>query len=125
MQKAGIQAKLLCFLPFLSNGFLSLVGILQGWQILRDNGLDSFVLASVLLFSQEGSIGDLPAHGMGLQVFPVPLHKVMLVCGLVGEVRLFVRLALLKIAVILGNGQAGIVVFGLLFLPPSSALNNI
>lgn len=82
-------------------------------------------MASVLLFSQEGSIGDLSALGMGLQVFPVPLHKLMLVCGLVGEVRLFVRLALLKIVVILGNGQAGIVVFGLMFLYPSSALNNI
>lgn len=82
-------------------------------------------MASVLLFSQEGSIGDLSARGMGLQVFPVPLHKLMLVCGLVGEVRLFVHLALLKIAIILGNGQAGIVVFGLMFLPPSSALNNI
>lgn len=50
------------------------------------NGLDQFVLTSDYFFSQHGNSGDFSALDMDLQVFPLPLHKLML--------RIFMRPAL-------------------------------
>lgn len=46
-------------------------------------------MAEVLPFSTESNTVDVSARAMGLQVFPAPLHKLMLECDLVkGEVRM-------------------------------------
>ena len=81
-------------------------------KILRDTGAkDSFILSSVLNFSQDSDTGDcLLVQGMGLKTLSVPLHKVSLACGLVnGDVHLGVRPALpiSGVHVILGNDLAG------------------
>ena len=93
-----------------SDGVVSLVGseVKVPVKILRDSGaLDSFIVASVLPFSADTATGDLVlVKGMGLNVFPVPLHRVVLGSDLVkGEVTLAVRPALpvQGVQVILGN----------------------
>ena len=67
------------YLPFISNGFISLVGsdIQVPVKILRDTGaFDSYVLESVLCFSAKTDTGDkILVRGMGLDVLPVPVHK--------------------------------------------------
>ena len=62
--------------------------------ILRDTGAkDSFILSSVVKFSQDTDTGDcLLVQGMGLETLSVPLHKVTLACGFVtGDVHLGVH----------------------------------
>lgn len=57
---------------------------------------DSFVVGSVLPFSQFSSTGDMILmRGMGLNLLSVPVHKFVLNCGFVqGEVTMGVRPAL-------------------------------
>lgn len=72
---------------FVSKGFVSLVGseLKVPVNILRDTGaLDSFILFSVLPFSQESDTGDVVlVRRIGLEILPVPLHKIVLDCDLV------------------------------------------
>ena len=80
----------------MSEGVVSLVGSEEKVpvKILRDSGaLDSFIVASVLPFSTDTATGDsVLEKGMGLNVFPVPLHRAVLCSDLVkGEVSLAVR----------------------------------
>ena len=93
-----------------SEGVVSLVGSEEKVpvKILRDSGaLDSFIVASVLPFSTDTATGDsVLVKGMGLNVFPVPLHRVVLGSDLVrGEVSLAVwpALPVQGVQVILGN----------------------
>ncbi|XP_013856274.1 uncharacterized protein LOC106512139, partial [Austrofundulus limnaeus] len=102
------------YLPFIREGFVSLPGSNKKVpvKILRDTGaVDSFICADVLSFSADSETGTcIPVKGMGLNVFSVPLHKVMLECELFqGEALLAVRPALPieGISVILGNGLVG------------------
>lgn len=102
------------FSAFVSDSCVSLVGsnITVPIKILRDTAAhDSYILSSVLPFSDESDTGDFVLmRGMGLNVVPVPLHSVILDCGLVqGKVSMGVRPALPieGVDVILGNGLAG------------------
>ena len=102
------------FSAFLSNGYVSLVpdGVKVPVRILRDTGsFDSFIVGSVLPFSQDSDSGDvILVRGMGLKVLSVPVHKFMLDCGLFqGEVSMGVRPALPieGVHIIVGNGLAG------------------
>ncbi|XP_055773354.1 uncharacterized protein LOC129851112 [Salvelinus fontinalis] len=95
-------------------GFVSILGSkeLVPVKILRDTGAsESFVLESVLPFSAETDSGkSVLIRGIGLNTLSVPLHKMMLDCGLVkGEVVVGVRpsLPIEGIDVILGNNLAG------------------
>ena len=81
-------------------------------KILRDPGAkDSFILASVLPFSQDSDTGDcVLVRGMGLNVLCAPSHKVRLSCHLLdGDVHIGVRPAfpIDGVDVILGNDLAG------------------
>ncbi|KAK0130945.1 hypothetical protein N1851_034377 [Merluccius polli] len=81
-------------------------------KILRDTGsLDSFVCKSVLPFSSETDTGDFVlVRGMGMVVFPAPVHRLCFVSGLVkGDVEMGVRteLPVDGVDIILGNGLAG------------------
>lgn len=94
----------------MSEGVVSLVGSEEKVpvNILRDSGaLDSFIVASVLPFSTDTATGDsVLVKGMGLNVFPVPLHRVVLCSDLVkGEMSLAVwpALPVQGVQVILGN----------------------
>uniref|UniRef100_A0A3B5QLU2 Gypsy retrotransposon integrase-like protein 1 n=1 Tax=Xiphophorus maculatus TaxID=8083 RepID=A0A3B5QLU2_XIPMA len=100
--------------PFLMEGEVSLIGsdVRVPVTILRDTGAyDSFILASVLSFSDESDTGlSIPVLGMGMSVFCVPVHKLVLHSELFeGEVRMGVRPALpvVGVTVILGNHIAG------------------
>ncbi|XP_049904288.1 uncharacterized protein LOC126392736 [Epinephelus moara] len=102
------------FSAFMSDGYVSLVGgnTTVPAKILRDTAAhDSYILSSVLPFSENTETGDFVLMwGMGLIVEPVPLHSLILDCGLVqGEVAMGVRPALPVegVDVILGNGLAG------------------
>lgn len=102
------------YLPFITEGFVSMLGSknLVPVKILRDTGAsDSFVLESVLPFSAETDSGNsVLIRGIGLNNLSVPLHKLILDCGLVkGEVVVRVRplLPIEGIDVILGNNLAG------------------
>uniref|UniRef100_A0A8C6T4W0 CCHC-type domain-containing protein n=1 Tax=Neogobius melanostomus TaxID=47308 RepID=A0A8C6T4W0_9GOBI len=102
------------YLPFIREGYVSLVGSDQKVcvKILRDTGaFDSFIRADVLPWSRESETGTcVPVRGMGLNVLFVPLRKVSLDCELFcGEAALAVRPALPMegVSVILGNGLAG------------------
>ncbi|XP_055721489.1 uncharacterized protein LOC129813225 [Salvelinus fontinalis] len=102
------------YLPFITEGFVSMLGSkeLVPVKILRDTGAsESFVLESVLPFSAETDSGNsVLIRGIGLNTLSVPLHKMMLDCGLVkGEVVVGVRpsLPIEGIDVILGNNLAG------------------
>ena len=105
------------YVPFIRDGFLSLVGndVKVPIKILRDTGAyDSYIMASVLPLSTVTDTGDcILSRGMGffrgMAILPVPLHKVMS-CELVqGEVAVGVWPALPVEGVhfILGNGLAG------------------
>lgn len=116
-QVAGVGLK--SFKPFISDGVVSLVGSDKKVRvkILRDTAaFDSFILTSVLPFSDETYTGSfIPVLGMGLKVLRVPQHKMMLSCDLFqGEVVVGVRpaLPLDGIEVILGNGICGSKVWG-------------
>ncbi|XP_034567353.1 uncharacterized protein LOC117832370 [Notolabrus celidotus] len=102
------------FSAFVSDGRVSLPGGSGSVpvKILRDTAAhDSYILSSVLPFSNGSDTGDvILMRGMGLGVVPVPLHTVVINCGLVqGEVAMGVRPALPieGVDVILGNGLAG------------------
>ena len=102
------------FGAFVSDGFVSVSGGRDKVpvKILRDTGAkDSFILSSVVKFSQDTDTGDcLLVQGMGLETLSVPLHKVSLACGFVtGDVHLGVRpaLPLSGVHVVLGNDLAG------------------
>nr|XP_046229617.1 uncharacterized protein LOC124050808 isoform X1 [Scatophagus argus] len=102
------------FSAFVSDGWVSLGkgNVRVPVKILRDTAAcDSYILDSVLPFSDNSNTGDFVLmRGMGMNVVPVPLHSVVLNCGLVqGEVALGVRPALPieGVDVILGNGLAG------------------
>lgn len=78
------------------------------FKILCDTtAFDSFILSSVLPFSDETYSGSfIPVLGMGLNILHVPLHKIMWSCDLFqGEVTVCVRpaLPLDGITMILGN----------------------
>ena len=102
------------YLPFISEGHVSLTGSEEKVSvvILRDTGaFDSFVLGSTLPFSEATDTGSfIPVLGMGMSIFPVPVHKLRLHCELFdGEVKMGVRpeLPVEGITVILGNDVAG------------------
>lgn len=101
------------FSPFVSDGFVSLPKSERvPVKILRDTGASaSFILGSVLPFSNETFTGDsLLICGIGLTKMSVPLHRVLLFSDLIqGEVELGVRPALPVegVSVILGNNLAG------------------
>lgn len=102
------------YLPFITEGFVSLMGSKEQVRIkiLRDTGaFDSFITAATLPFSDDTFMGsDIPVVGMGLNVLKVPRHKMMLHCDLFqGEVSVGVRPALPVdgVAMILGNDIAG------------------
>lgn len=102
------------YLPFITEGFVSMLGSknLVPVKILRDTGAsESFVLESVLPFSAETDSGNsVLIRGIGLNNLSVPLHKLILDCGLVkGDVVVGVRpsLPIEGIDVILGNNLAG------------------
>ncbi|KAK5921567.1 hypothetical protein CgunFtcFv8_018924 [Champsocephalus gunnari] len=102
------------FSAFVSTGYVSLVGsdISVPVKILRDTAsYDSYILSSVLPFSEESGTGDfVRMRGMGMTVVSVPLHSVVLSSGLVqGEVAMGVRpvMPIGGVDVILGTGLAG------------------
>ena len=102
------------FLPFVSKGYVSLVGSQDKVPVimLRDTAaFDSFIVGSALPFSEESDTGSfVPIRGMGMSVFRVPLHKLVLQSDLFsGVVNMGVRPALPVegIHVILGNDVAG------------------
>ncbi|XP_075934468.1 uncharacterized protein LOC142934010 [Anarhichas minor] len=102
------------FLPFITKGHVSLVGTDRKVPvtILRDTGaFDSFILASALPFSAETDTGFfIPVLGMGMSVFQVPIHKLVLHSDLFeGEVAMGVRPALPidGVMLVLGNDVAG------------------
>uniref|UniRef100_A0A674APU8 SCAN box domain-containing protein n=1 Tax=Salmo trutta TaxID=8032 RepID=A0A674APU8_SALTR len=110
------------YLPFVTEGFVSMLGSknLVPVKILRDTGAsESFVLESVLPFSAESDSGNsVLIRGIGLNNLSVPLHRLMLDCGLVkGEVVVGVRpsLPIEGIDVILGNNLAGESVWPVVF----------
>ncbi len=105
---------LAAYAPFIREGSVSLVGggVKTPLKILRDTGAyNSSIVSSVLPFSGDTDTGDFVlSRGMGLSVFPAPLHKMVLDCELVqGEVDVGVLSALPieGIHLILGNGLAG------------------
>ncbi len=105
---------LAAYAPFIREGSVSLVGgdVKTPLKILRDTGAyNSYIVSSVLPFSGDTDTGDFVlSRGMGLSVFPAPLHKMVLDCELVqGEVDVGVLSALPieGIHLILGNGLAG------------------
>ncbi len=114
IQQEVLPSELDPFLPFVSEGFVSLVGSQKKVpvKILRDTAaFDSFIQASVLPFSEESDTGSsVPVLGVGMRILQVPLHNVMLYSDLVqGPVAVGVRPALPieGITFILGNGVAG------------------
>lgn len=112
------QKNMVDFGPFISEGFVSLPGSDKQVpvKILRDTGsFDSFVRESVLPFSSDTDTGGFVlARGMGMVVFPSPVHSLCLFSGLVnGDVEMGVRkeLPVDGVDVILGNGLAGLQVW--------------
>ena len=102
------------FLPFISDGYVSLVGgsLKVPVKILRDTAaFDSFIQASLIPFSNESHTGCwVPVVGMEMKVLQVPLHKAVLHSDLFqGELAVGVRPALPVegVTLILGNGAAG------------------
>lgn len=105
------------YAPFISDGFVSWVGDAHRVpvKILRDTGAsESFICASVLPFSPVSDTGKFVLiRGIGLQSFPVPLHRVQLFSGFVnGEITIAVRpsLPVDGIDIILGNNLGGCLV---------------
>lgn len=101
-------------MPFISKGHVILVGSDEKVPviILRDTGgFDSFVLSSVLPFSEEtDTVSFVPMLGMGMSIFLVPVHKLVLFSELFkSEVKIGVRptLPVEGIMLILGNYVAG------------------
>ncbi|KAL3967153.1 FMS-like tyrosine kinase 1 [Sarotherodon galilaeus] len=119
------------FEDFVSDGFVSLPGDVHKVpvKILRDTGAkDSFILASVLPFSQVTDTGEcVLVQGMGLTTICAPLHKVRLSCSFVDDdICIGVRpaLPLEGVHVILGNDLAGNRVWADSSLPVKSRVLN-
>lgn len=110
----NLKSQCLITLLFITEGFVSLVGDAHRVpvKILRDTGAsESFICQSVLPFSSLSDIGSFVLiRGIGLQPFPVPLHRIQLQSGFVnGEVTIAVRptLPVENIDLIIGNNLAG------------------
>lgn len=102
------------YAAFITDCYVSLVGSDKKFpvKVLRDTGSsESFVLESVLPFSQESDTGTkVLIQGIGLQALSVPLHNVFLQSDLIkGPVVLGIRpsLPVEGVSVILGNNLAG------------------
>ncbi len=102
------------YAPFITEGYVSLIGSTEKVpiRILRDTGAsESFILESVLPFSQETDTGNrVLIRGIGLQTLSVPLHNVFFQSDLVNRsVVMGVRpsLPVEGVSVILGNNLAG------------------
>ncbi|XP_034069417.1 uncharacterized protein LOC117544479 [Gymnodraco acuticeps] len=114
LKPQGSSPELQSYLPFMTEGFVSLVGSDEKVRVklLRDTGsFDSFILASALPLSEDTYMGlYIPTVGIGLNVLQVPIHKMMLCSDLFqGEVAVGVRPALPidGVTMILGNDIAG------------------
>ena len=117
------------YLPFVSAGFVSLTRDSEKVpvKILRDTGaLSSFILASVLPFSEQSDTGETAlVRGMGLSVVSAPVHRLQLFSDLVqGEVCLAVRPAfpVEGVQLVLGNRLAGGHVWS--DVPPSTVVGS-
>ena len=117
------------YLPFVSAGFVSLTRDSEKVpvKILRDTGaLSSFILASVLPFSEQSDTGETAlVRGMGLSVVSAPVHRLQLFSDLVqGEVCLAVRPAfpVEGVQLVLGNRLAGGHVWS--NVPPSTVVGS-
>ncbi len=107
------------FEPFICDGVVSLSEAeseIKHIRILRDTGAaQSFILQSVLPFSEQSSCGsNVLVQGIDLTVVKVPLHQVFLRSGFIsGNVKLAVRaqLPVKGVSLILGNDLAGVKVF--------------
>ncbi len=113
------------YAPFITEGYVSLLGSTDKVpiRILRDTGAsESFILESVLPFSQETDMGNrVLIRGIGLQTLSVPLHNVFLQSDLVNRsVVMGVRpsLPVEGVSVILGNNLAGDHVWSDVTSPP-------
>ncbi len=102
------------YAPFITEGYVSLIGSTEKVpiRILRDTGAsESFILESVLPFSQETDTGNrVLIRGIGLQTLSVPLHNLFFQSDLVNRsVVMGVRpsLPVEGVSVILGNNLAG------------------
>lgn len=86
------------FLPFVSKGHVSLVGSHYKVPVMfrYTAAFDSFIVGSTLPFSDETDTGSfVPVRDMGMSVFRVPLHKLVLHSDLLsGVVKMGVRPAL-------------------------------
>jgi hypothetical protein len=98
---------------FIREGFVSLVGRSQKVpvKILRDTGGSaSFILDSVLDFSEESSLGrSVLIQDMGMHTWPAPLHRIELDHELVkGEVAIALKskMPVEGVSVVLGNDLA-------------------
>ena len=98
---------------FIREGFVSLVGRSQKVpvKILRDTGGSaSFILDSVLDFSEESSLGrSVLIQDMGMHTWPAPLHRIELDHVLVkGEVAIALKskMPVEGVSVVLGNDLA-------------------
>ncbi|XP_061744139.1 uncharacterized protein LOC133543542 [Nerophis ophidion] len=116
-QTKSVESAASDFAPFISDGWVSLVGETQKVpvKILRDTGAsESFISGAVLPFSTASDTGKcVLIRGIGMQSFSVPLHKIHLCSGFVnGEVTIAVRpsLPMQDIHVILGNNLGGCLV---------------
>ncbi|KAK0145668.1 hypothetical protein N1851_015449 [Merluccius polli] len=113
------------YAPFITEGFVSMVGDAQRVpvKILRDTGAsESFICQSSLPFSSLSDTGSVVLiRGIGLQPFPVPLHRIQLQSGFVnGEVIIAVRptLPIDNIDMIIGNNLGGDCVWPETSCPP-------
>ena len=102
------------YAPFITEGFVSMVGDARRVpvKILRDTGAsESFVCQSSLPFSSLSDTGSvILIRGIGLQPFPVPLHRIQLQSGFVySKVIITVRptLPIDNIDMIIGNNLGG------------------
>ncbi|KAL2095958.1 hypothetical protein ACEWY4_008106 [Coilia grayii] len=110
---------------FVTEGVVALVGdsCRVPVKVLRDTeASESFICQSVLPFSSISDTGNVVLiRGIGLQVFPVPLHKIQLFSGFVnGEVTIAVcpSLPIDGIDLIVGNNLAYDCVFPEQVIPP-------
>ena len=98
------------FSPFITDGFVSLVGQTEKVpvKVLRDTGaFGTFVVGSVLPFSPASDTGEVMlVQGIGMEVLTAPIHEMILDSELVkGTVTVGVRhlLPVEGVQVILGN----------------------
>ncbi|KAK0134480.1 Retrovirus-related Pol polyprotein from transposon 412 [Merluccius polli] len=98
------------YAPFITEGYVSMVGDARRVpvKILRDTGAsESFIHQSALPFSSVSDTGSVVLiRGIGLQSFPVPLHRIQLFSGFVdGDITIAVRpsLPMEGIDMIIGN----------------------